>query len=115
MPRVEDHKLQVALNDIVIPLKAVIRYCQNRVLVTIPFTTGDLLEEHYPVTVQVDVASVVGVSVVKVVDVANPAAVRYEATDAASWTSEGGTLSINYFTGLEVLTRYDITLEVLGA
>lgn len=114
-PRVSDPELQRAIDSILTPLKSAIRYLQNRVLVTTRFTTGATLELNYPVTIEVPLASIAGVSVVKVEDISNPRAVRYESVDAAAWTSDGGTLTINFFTGLEVGTSYNITLEVFSA
>jgi len=84
-------------------------------LVTVDITTGTTLDVGYPKRVNTGLTSIAGVLVVKVLDVATPAAIRYEAVAVALWSSSGGMLSVGYFTGLEVSTRYIITLEVLGA
>lgn len=114
-PRVSDPEVQRALDSIAVPLKTALRYLQNRVLVTLEFTTGAVLELNYPKIIEVPLEEISGVSVVKVVNVANPQEIRYESVDAACWTAEGGTLTINFFTGLTPNTVYNITLEVFSA
>lgn len=81
----------------------------------IDITTGAALEDSYPVGVRTELASIVGVQVLRVRDVATPGAVRYEAGAVASWSASGGLLSVGYLTGLEASSRYIITLEVIGA
>ena len=87
----------------------------SRQLVTLDWTTGATLEAGYPASVATGLSRVDGVQVVRVQDVADPAALRYEAVQVAQWSSSGGQLAIDYLTGLEVSKRYLITLEVLGA
>lgn len=87
----------------------------QRELVTLDWTTGATLEAGYPAIAATGLSRVEGVHVVRVVDVAAPDALRYEAVQVAQWSASGGQLAIGYLTGLEVSTRYLITLEVLGA
>ena len=86
-----------------------------RVRVLFDFTTGATTDLGYPRTAVTGLTAIAGASVIKVLDVVTPAATRYEAVSIASWTSTGGTLSVGYFTGLEALTHYIITVEVISA
>lgn len=112
--RVDDPNIQRALDAYLSPLKAVVLFCQRRVLVTVDFTTGAALTDGYPLSVRVD-ADPIGLSVIKVVDVLNPEVTRYDPVCATAWTAGGGLISIKYFSGLSVSTRYLITLEVISA
>lgn len=82
---------------------------------SVDFTTGTTLTANYPITVSTGAASILGVHIIKCVNNTNPTNARYEAVQVADWTSSGGTLTINYITGLEPSTSYTFTVVIYSA
>lgn len=78
-------------------------------------TTGATLDSVYPVTLATTLGAIGGLHVIKVVNNTQPTAVNYEAIQIASWTASGGTITINYITGLNPSTSYTLTVVVYSA
>lgn len=87
----------------------------SRQLVDLDWTAGASPEVGFPAHLVTGVSDIRGVLVVKVRDVLDAAAIRYEAVQVAGWSSSANILKVSYLTGLEPLRRYIITLEVIGA
>lgn len=80
--------------------------------VDVAFSTGSTLVANYPIVIDTDHASIIGVQLVKATNITAPSNVTYEAIQLTHWTASGGTITVNYISGLSTNCSYLFTLVI---